>query len=199
MKGIAMSELKPVSSHRGIYWAGGLIVFGCLALAAWFALAICRMELVPLMACVDDSSNPKAQWVCKKGVYSLRLWSGEVKELSRTAGASLAAQLADKDEAERMLKFFLSRGVDINSKDTKTTNAGLTALHNAVFSNRPKAVKLLLAHGAKADVRSNLYQTPFELAKELQQRYPSEDRSQVIKLLANAERPKYSGFVRYGD
>jgi hypothetical protein len=194
-----MSGFRPVSSRRGIYWASGLIVFGCVALAAWLALAICRMELVPLMACVDDASNPKAQWVCKKGVYLLRLWPGEVKELNKTAGASFAAHLANKDDAEKMLKFFLSRGVDINSKDIKTTNAGLTALHNAVFSNRPKAVELLLAHGAKVDARSDLYQTPLELARDLQQRYPSEDRGQVIKMLADAGRAKYSGFVRYSN
>lgn len=163
---------------------------------AWVAYSMYSMKLVPLMACVDDASNPIAQWVCKKGAYFLRLSAGEVKELNQTAGASFAVHLADKEEAKKMLQFFLSRGVDINSVDTKITNAGLTALHNAVYAKQPKEVELLLAHGARTDVRNNKYQTPLELARELQQLHPQEDRSQVIKILVDGGRPKYSGFAQ---
>jgi ankyrin repeat protein len=124
------------------------------------------------------------QWVCKKSIYLLRVTPDEVKELNALTGAYFAVQLKDKAQAEKMLKFFLSRGVDINSVDTKITNAGLTALHNAVYANEPKEVELLLAHGARTEVRSHKNQTPLELAWALQYLQPQQDRSRIIQLLA---------------
>jgi ankyrin repeat protein len=89
-------------------------------------------------------------------------------------------------KAEKMLKYFLSRSVDINSADTKITKGGLTALHNAVNVNEPKEVELLLAHGADTNVLSDKNQAPLELTKELQHLHPHEDRSHVIKLLVES-------------
>lgn len=190
-----MSGFKPVNIYRPVYRAGGIILLGCAALVAWTVHSMVRMELVPLMACVEDSSSPSAQWVCKKAVYSLRLSAGDVKELNRTTGASLAVRLSDKEEADKILGYFVSRGVDINSVDA--AHSGLTALHKAVQANQPREVELLLAHGAKTDVLSGKNQMPLELAEELQQLHPKEDRGEVIRLLVASGRPKYSGFIRY--
>jgi hypothetical protein len=190
-----MSGYKPVNTHRPIYLAGGIVLLGCAGLVAWAVHSMYRMELAPLMACVDDSSSRSGQWVCRKAIYTLRLSSDDVKVLNRTAGASLAVRLADKKDAEQMLEYFVSRGVDINSADA--ANGGLTALHKAVQANQPRDVELLLAHGAMTDMLNSKNQMPLEMAKELQQLYPQQDRSQVIKLLTASGRPKYSGFVRY--
>jgi hypothetical protein len=183
--------------RQPVYWASGIVLGAFLAGAAWVIHSSYTTKLSLLMRCADDSSQPILQWVCKQNIYLLRVTPNEVKQLNAMAGAYFAVQLKDKEDAEKMLKLFLSRGVDINSVDTKITKAGLTALHNAVYANEPKEVELLLAHGANTNVLSDRNQTPLELARELQYRHPHEDRSQVIKLLVESGRPKYSGLVRH--
>jgi hypothetical protein len=168
-----------------------------LTTVAWFLHSAYTTELPLVMRCADDSSRPAFQWVCKRNIYVLRITPEGVKQLNAMAGAYFAVRLKDKKEAEKMLAFFLSRGVDINSVDNKVTNAGLTALHHAVNANEPEEVKLLLAHGANANVLSDQNQTSLELARHLQRLYPDQDHSQVIRLLIDSGRPKYSGFVRH--
>jgi hypothetical protein len=181
---IIMCGYRRMNIRSPLYWGSGIVLAACLAFAAWFIHSARATELSLIMGCADDSSRPAVQWVCKKNIYLLRVTPDEVKELNTLAGAYFAVQLKDKADAEKMLKFFLSRGVDINSVDTKITNAGLTALHNAVYANEPNEVELLLAYGAKTEVRSHKNQTPLELAWALQYLHPQQDRSRIIQLLA---------------
>jgi ankyrin repeat protein len=55
------------------------------------------------------------------------------------------------------LQALLDRGADVNIKDTV---AGETALMWAVRENRVQSVKLLLAHGAKIDIRTRIGKKP---------------------------------------
>jgi hypothetical protein len=181
---------------RSSFWVSGIAFGVFLAIASWLIHTAYNTELTEVIDCADDPSQSGMQWMCKKTIYHLRVTPDEVKELNSMAGAYFAVQLDDKVEAEKLLQYFLSRGVDINSVDTQTSDEGFTALHNAVYSNEPKEVELLLAHGAKADALSSKNQMPLELAKELQLKHAQEDRSQVIKLLVESGRPKYSGFLR---
>jgi hypothetical protein len=172
-----------MKKRRPLYWLSGIAFAACVTFSAWFVRSAYTTELSLLMGCADDSSQPALRWVCKKNIYLLRVTPDEVRELNTVAGAYFAVQMKDKTEAKKMLGFFQSRGVDINSKDTKLTKAGLTALHHAVYANEPQQVELLLAHGAKTDVRDDKNQTPLELARSLQDRHPQENRAEVIKRL----------------
>jgi hypothetical protein len=181
---------------QSVFWASGVALGVCIGLAGWTVYFAFGSDLTTLLRCADAASRPAWRWACTRNVYLLRLTRSEVETLNSTAGAYLAAQLKDRDQADKMLAYFVSRGVNVDSLDAKGHEPGLSALHKAVLANQPQAVALLIAHGAKSTVLSNGNQMPLELARDLQQQRPQEDRGEVIKVLVQSGRPRYPGFIR---
>lgn len=169
-------------------WSAGIVLAVLLAIAAWCVNFIRTENLVSLIQCADGANYPRLQAICKTGIYALRLRPEEVQELKQAVGAPnasvivyAAASMQDRERAEAMLRFALSRGLDVNSIDLLT---GSTALYTAVFANDPVAVGLLLAHGARSDVSNLKNQSPLELAESLQKKFPQEDYRAVVAVLA---------------
>jgi hypothetical protein len=150
--------------------------------------------IVALVGCAADKSNSLEDpfeihwpWGCEHIIYSFRLNAEEVDFLNSVAGARIAAEIPDKAKAERLLKFFLSKGVDINA--SSKLSPGWTALRTAATSpdlsteNRLQTVQLLLKYGAKADVLDRNGRTALDAVRVMKEKYPDLDYSQVIKLL----------------
>lgn len=169
--------------RRALYWIAGVGLCLCLAMAAWVAFFT---DLGVLLWFANNPEQPAMQWFSKKSIYAFRLSPEEVRDLNQDAGAYSAVRLRDRTEAEKMLKFFLSRGVEIDSLDGLARS---TALHLAVSVNEPQEVALLLAYGARTDLKDEQGQTPLELARSLQQQDPEVDYSEVITLLGGPGKP----------
>jgi len=148
-----------------------------------------------LVSCATDESKAlihpftiQWRWGCEQILYKFRLDSDDVEAINSDAGARVAVEIPDK--AERMLNFFLSKGVDINAEERLGgRRSGWTALHLVAGSAlvtpevRLQAVQLLLAHGAKPELLDVWGNTALYMAKRMQAACPTIDFSQVIKLL----------------
>lgn len=62
-----------------------------------------------------------------------------------------------------MVRLLLEKGANINAVDGYE---GYTAIMNAVLSNRPQMVRVLLAHGASLDIKNKKGKTVIDLARE---------------------------------
>jgi hypothetical protein len=173
--------------RRIVFCLSAVTLSLCLLVAARGVYALFHTPLSTLIVCADgEGVGGPLQWACRQGIYAVRVNATDVAELNRSAGARLAVQMNDKAEAEKLLRFFVARGVDINSADTVYTHSGLTALHAAVLTNAPAEVRLLIATGAKTDVRDKQGRTPMVLAKFLQERRPAEDHTEIIQALTGS-------------
>jgi ankyrin repeat protein len=77
--------------------------------------------------------------------------------------ASSIVVLTDIDpEAIETVSRLLTAGADVNA----TNSAGRSALHHAAAVLQPALVDLLLAHGARRDLRDTAGKTPLDIARE---------------------------------
>ena len=67
----------------------------------------------------------------------------------------------DPDASETVSRL-LTAGADVNA----TNSAGRSALHHAAAVLQPALVELLLAHGARRDLRDTAGKTPLDIARE---------------------------------
>ena len=91
-----------------------------------------------------------------------------------------------QDERDDIAATLIHHGADVNSLsgDGKMLGSGQTALHFAATSKDAVLVRMLLAAGAKANVKSNDGYTPLDVAK-----FPDyAPNDEVIKLLESASR-----------
>jgi hypothetical protein len=173
-----------------------------IALSALTGLSMIQDNFISdLVRCAGDESyavpNPFSihwPWGCEHVAYNFRLDPDEVASINSHIGAWYPVYfIPDKANADRMLGFFVSKGVDINA--TTDSPVGWTALHLIVQSDdltadkRLQAVQLLLAHGAKPETLDRKGHTALYLAKAIQEKHPDRDYSQVIKLLETVTPP----------
>jgi len=129
-----------------------------------------------------DAAGPLSP-LFRYNLYALHPTPSEVLELNRRAGASIVLGMKDKREQEALLSHLIAAGVDINARDERSS---FTALHMAVSSD-PLDVSMLLAHGARADLKDARGATPLDGALILQERFFSPERAEAIKLLQAAQ------------
>lgn len=98
-------------------------------------------------------------------------------------------------EAEKMLNYFLSNGLDINSRDQASGNH-LTALQEAALEGNPGPVKLLLKYGADVNARDSQGRTVLDLVKQSQLNRKNTNFGPIIKILeaASAKSSNSSNF-----
>ena len=147
----------------------------------WAVLTLRNTSPVTLQACMEAESGARA-WSCRQALYLLHPTMDEVQRLNATAGAQLPVRIADSTEAEPLLQHYLQAGVDIDSVDLRSP-LKWTALHSVVFEGNAQAVRLLLEHGARIDVKDSKGRTALDLARETLQKTPSPEAGQIVSML----------------
>lgn len=89
--------------------------------------------------------------------YMFKFRGNEKDLASLNAGKGLGYILAISKDNEvektiKYLRFFLNKGIDINSID----GDGFSVLHKAILYNKPKAIAFLLSKGANPDVKIDM-------------------------------------------
>ena len=110
-----------------------------------------------------------------------------VVALNREIGMIFALRPEDLEEAEKMLLLFMAQGVDINAVAENWKHR--TVLHALALEGEAARVKILLRHGARADMRDTEGLTPLDLARIGQAKNPNEpNRAEVVRILEEAEK-----------
>lgn len=168
-------------------WIIAALLIAATAFVALYANSLRHQRLTLLTSCARVEAAPIA-WSCKQAIYMRGISAEEVGQLNTGPGAVHALGFDDPNDSKKMLELFLASGVDINSADPTT---GSTVLHGLVSSRELQDIQLVLAHGARADLRDKQGRTPLDYAIELQNKHPSEGYMQVIAVLREGT-PKVS-------
>lgn len=136
-----------------------------------------------LLACVEATPAP-ISWTCRTILLRDSFRPDQVAQLNREAGAVYPLYGDDSALAEEMLSLFQERGVDINAVDERVPQRW-TALQSMVMDGRyPDRITMLLRHGARPDVRDADGMTALDLARQMQQKHPSDSRRvTIVRLL----------------
>lgn len=163
----------------------GLMVVIYLGLAVY---VITKQGPEELLICADQGGFkiPFSREICRGYLFTFRGSQQDIDALHQGIGASFPVQ-GESSEAEReqILKFLISKGLDINRIDMHQ----LTPLHGAVLENSADEVGMLLRNGANPNLKDKKFGlTPLELALKLdrENKLPR-DRQAVISLLRNAK------------
>jgi ankyrin repeat protein len=146
-------------------------------------LYMARQTPVELIACIDVE-QAWMSWTCKEVLFHGGINQAKIIDLNSQAGALYAVSVSNKLEAEELLTFLESAGVDVNARDVKAK--GRTALHSTVASGNVWQSVLLLRHGARIDIADESGVTPLLLARALVKQYP--DRQEYKDVLDVLER-----------
>ncbi|MEW5754923.1 MAG: ankyrin repeat domain-containing protein [Pseudomonadota bacterium] len=167
-------------------WGLGIIVAVPMVLYGIFIFDTRREDPLSLISCIRVDP-PLAAWTCKQVLLHDSFRPEHVDALNRTAGARFAISLEDLEAAEKMLLLFIAHGVDINAVDEDVRN--WTALHGLALEGDAARVKILLRHGARADMRDTEGLTPLDLARIAQEKYPNEPQhAEVVRILEEAKK-----------
>lgn len=144
---------------------------------------VSKWDVTMLISCTDVDKGT-LRYYCHQALFLFHPTAEEVKRLNREAGAYYAALLKDENEARRLLKRFLDKGVDINSADMRGLTPRWTALHRSVLPYPDlQAMRLLLEAGADPFIKDAKGDTPLDLAKKFQTLKPHYNYRAGIELL----------------
>ena len=172
-----------MSPKRAGYWIAGGSAFAVSLYLSVVAVFLHGKEVIPLLVCLEDTRA----WVATPCRLSLRYFhptQAEIAALNTEAGAQYIA-LYNMEDGPALLRNFQAAGLNINAIDQRTPTKW-TALHMAAMEPNAKAVRLLLAHGAKPDITDSRGKTPAEAAEEAQLQRPDPRFAEVIALLEAA-------------
>ena len=161
-------------------WGLVLLAATTLGISAFYANDLRKQDITLLTSCMRVEPAFFA-WTCKRAIYLRGITPSEVKRLNDEAGIVHAVAFPDPQDSKEMLEFFLKSGVDINAAGRES---GRAALHSLVSSRKVEDIRLLLAHGARTDIRDQHGRTPLEYALELQNRYPGASYETVVRALS---------------
>lgn len=165
----------------------GLVLAIAVGLYGSFVLETRKHSPLFLLSCMEAEPALLA-WTCKQVLVHDSLRPDQVAQLNREGGALYPVLSKDLATAEEMLVLFISRGVDINAGNESVRN--WSALYSTIGSSDIARTKMLLRHGARADVRDVEGMTPLDSARRLQQKYPNEtDRLEIIQILEDSLSP----------
>ena len=157
--------------------------------ASLFMYTVTKQDAESLLVCADTDDVfiiPFAKNICRAYLFTLRGTQQDIDFLHGGIGASSVVQgESSVAKREQILKFLISKGLDVNRIDMHQ----LTPLHGAVLANSVDEVEILLRNGASPNLKDKKFGlTPLELALKLdrENKLP-EDRRAVISLLRNAK------------
>jgi hypothetical protein len=191
---------RPLSSSVTRLGAAFLVIlfFSLLVFSVIEIRFLYKQPLVFLLTDINQGNSVKA-WIYERGIYYLR---GEKKEISDLNDARVrqietsrqvifaSVIIKDKDLAKRMLEFFLSRGLNINSRNGLMDDG--SALFDAIGQMDDQAVELLLIHGIDPHIvcsTSNFKGlTALALAEVFQKKFPDRNYKKITQLLEIASK-----------
>ena len=142
---------------KALLWAFGVVVALCAAVSLYFIHYFRSFDMAKTFAYME-SARPPFEQLFRYNLYALHPTASEVVELNQRAGAQIVLDMEDTAEQERLLSHLIAAGLNVNAQEEKYS---LTALH---LARDPKDVSLLLAHGARVDVKDARGLTPLEHA-----------------------------------
>gem|GEM_PF-2470936 len=121
--------------------------------------------------------------ICRQYLFHFRMERSDIQALQADGGVAFVLQSEHPRRFELAARF-LASGLDANA-DIRAAQEerAYTALHSAAILNQPENVALLLRHGADRSKPDSEGKTPLQVAEQLQQQRPDEDRSAVINAL----------------
>ena len=164
----------------------GFVFVGYISLSTYL---ITTQNIVELLVCTDTDGIykiPFAKPLCRGYLFTFRGSQQDIAALHRGVGASFVLNgESPAPEREQVLKYLISKGLDVNHLDMHQ----LLPLHGAVLNNSADEVGILLRNGANPNLKDKKFGlTPLELALKLQaeSKFP-QDRRAVISLLKGAK------------
>ncbi len=164
---------------------GGAVAF----LAGLFGLMLydmSKMDVDVLILCSSNEGGIRIpSSLCEYYMLNHRMNEEDIKQLSDGAGLEFILNLQSPGKYE-MANTFISKGLDINGIN-HYSDKDVTPLHASVLYNDVERVKFLIEHGADIEIRSKGYgMTALELARRLHEEQGSENRTEIINMLAAA-------------
>jgi hypothetical protein len=155
------------------------ITFVTLCVVVYAAFFYSTLKEVPLnlRICMETSEYPYwMSWTCKQVLFHPAWNSSHVDDADESEGSQL------KRKSEQLLRLFMARGVNINSRNARLY--GRTALHSAAMGTHLHQAQLLLKYGARADLMDTQGQTPLDIARHVQAQKPSDpNAAEMVRLL----------------
>jgi len=122
--------------------------------------AITQMTITELVICANEN---KAFYIpqmsCRAYLFKFRGTPDDIQDLKQHTGLDFVLGVSDKENRDKMIRFFIGKGMDINDRVDRHGN---TAMHNAVLTNNAEHVEYLLSLGAdplatETDYNLNVY------------------------------------------
>jgi uncharacterized protein len=121
--------------------------------------ALAVSSLLPAIAFADDSLHKAAH---SGDIESVRkILKTKVNPDARDSFGGTALHAAMFQKNLEIVTLLINYGINVNAQGPRN---GYTPLHDAVWANNPEAAKILLANGAKTDIKGKEGLTPYEKA-----------------------------------
>ncbi len=155
-------------------------------------LAIYALETFTIDDLIVCSSYDDAYYIpsstCEYYLKNYRANEEDIKYLESGFGLGFITAIDDSEKKYRLMDFFISKGLSVNSKSKAD---GLTPLHSAIILNDPKLVEYLLSKNADPlQTESNHGMTAYQYVDFLASTDSKNNRSAVKKILLEFQNKK---------
>jgi len=150
------------------------------------------LDIEYLMVSTPGGALHIPRQVIREWIYAFRGSPEDVEAMHSSIGIGWVFA-TPREDWEKMARFWLDKGVDINHRDARTS---FTALHGTALGGELEETRLLLKLGADPMLRDRRGLTALELAELRLAKYPNQasdyadrvsDYTATINLLKNAQ------------
>jgi hypothetical protein len=171
---------------RRLKWVVVALILLLAGGTVWAIVEMRRADHFTLVVLSRSTIQPAA-WIFEQGLFHLHPTPEEIQQFNREAGAVALITEAQEPQAHRLLAHYIAAGLDINRPDLRSPLL-VTALHYVTQYDKAWYVRVLLEHGARADVRDAKGETPLDRARKYQRQFPDDpEAAEKVRLLEAAE------------
>lgn len=159
-----------------------IILITSLLIACLGFYSILKGDIEDIVICsVNGESHYIPSNLCEYYLLNYRVTREDIKYLESRSGIAFLFGIPNKDKRNKLLRYFISKGVSI---DNPSAIDGYPPLHAAIIYNDRWLVKFLLENGANSKQKDNNHKlAPKEFVEFLNHENPSIDRSEILSLL----------------